>query len=141
MNQNFQLRTVFVLVRHGSRTPCHPQFCFDVDFKNELIQHPAHTFTPIQVIRQSEEGSSSKKNFSEAIVADVYLKGGQCKPGQLVGKGAKDQYAVGQKLRRRYVEEKKFLSAENEVDDLFVQSSFFQRTIESARCIIAGMED
>ena len=132
-----QLRSVFVLVRHGSRTPCHPQYCFDVEFSKELIQHPVHTFTPIQVIHHTEN-AEFQQNDVETVYDDAYLKGGECKPGQLAAKGAQDQYLIGVMLRQSYIENEHLLPPDYDQEDIFVQCSNFERTIDSSRCILAG---
>ena len=131
-----ELRSVFVIARHGKRTPCHPQMCFDINFKNSLVEHPACTFTPIQVIHETN-GKKLEAVGTEKVYPEAYLKGGRCKPGQLVAQGAKEQYELGRKLRHRYINEKRFL-ANNEADQIVVYSSYIQRAIESARCILAG---
>ena len=133
-----QLRSVFVLVRHGSRTPCHPGLCLGVEFNDELVRHPAYTITPTEVIMQEKTSDQFNVKGAEAVYQERYLKGGKCKPGQLVAQGARDQYEVGQKLRQRYIKEKKFLDESYVTDDVEVMSSYFQRAIESARSILAG---
>nr|CAB3219782.1 lysophosphatidic acid phosphatase type 6-like [Phallusia mammillata] len=135
-----KLRTVFVVTRHGQRTPC---FVKEFNVLNEALQddlltHPCHAIVPIE-LRSLEGGPAPTSVFDKMHKENGFLYGGTCLSGQLTGKGADAQFRIGKWLRKRYVEDDKLISQEYVEEEIFVRSSNMRRTVLSARSVLAGL--
>lgn len=60
-------------------------------------------------------------------------------PEQLTPSGMRQHYLLGAYYRKKYIDEMKFLKPYYEPDDMFVASTYFARTIESARARMFGL--
>ncbi|HVY53840.1 MAG TPA: histidine phosphatase family protein [Gammaproteobacteria bacterium] len=59
--------------------------------------------------------------------------------GQLTPKGMQQEFQLGSKLRKRYIEDEKLLPASYDADTLYVRSSDFDHTLMSADCFLYGL--
>ncbi|KAG0211710.1 Acid phosphatase-like protein 2 [Mortierella sp. NVP41] len=64
---------------------------------------------------------------------------GSCIPGQLTPKGSEQQKSLGRALREIYVDRFKFLPEEFHADKVFVRSTDFWRTRQSAISLMTGL--
>lgn len=134
---DYELKLVQVLFRHGARTPLKSiPDVMEAQWVPNLLEPPAHTH--INYVVTDLEGGPKPP----APVEDSYRKNtltGGTFPGQLTTLGMQQLYELGKRLRRRYVEESHFLSPAFSLSEVYVRSTNIVRTIESARCLVAGL--
>ncbi|XP_076803116.1 lysophosphatidic acid phosphatase type 6-like [Clavelina lepadiformis] len=121
------MKMVFIITRHGRRTPCFPESFFYMKYQPFQLEHPPNTYIPVECVC-----NEAKKNRAISVNEEGIL-------GQLTKQGAEDQFELGETLRQRYIIEKKLLTDEFDKNDVMVRSSRRKRTFESARCVLAGM--
>lgn len=101
-----------------------------------LLEPPAHTHINYEVT--DLQGGPRPP----APVEDSYRKNiltGGTFPGQLTTVGMQQLYELGKRLRRKYIEETQFLSSTFSPAEVYVRSTNIVRTIESAKCLVAGL--
>uniref|UniRef100_A0A3Q2CZC7 Acid phosphatase 6, lysophosphatidic n=1 Tax=Cyprinodon variegatus TaxID=28743 RepID=A0A3Q2CZC7_CYPVA len=133
----YELKLVQVLFRHGARTPLKSMpDVLEARWDPTLLEAPPHTHINYTVT--DLKGGPRPT----APVEDSYrrntLSGGSF-PGQLTTVGMQQLYELGQRLRNRYIEETPFLSPTFTSAEVYVRSTNIVRTIESAKCLIAGL--
>ncbi|XP_040004374.1 lysophosphatidic acid phosphatase type 6 [Xiphias gladius] len=133
----YELKLVQVLFRHGARTPLKSiPDVMEVQWLPALLEPPAHTH--INYVVTDLHGGPRPS----APVEDSYRKNlltGGTFPGQLTTVGMQQLYELGNRLRRRYIEEIPFLSCSFSPSEVYVRSTNIVRTIESAKCLVAGL--
>uniref|UniRef100_A0A3Q3XD35 Uncharacterized protein n=1 Tax=Mola mola TaxID=94237 RepID=A0A3Q3XD35_MOLML len=133
----YELKLVQVLFRHGARTPLKSiPDVMEVQWVPTLLEPPAHTH--INFVVTDLQGGPKPL----APVEDSYRKNtltGGTFPGQLTTLGMQQLYELGKRLRRRYIEESHFLSSTFSLTEVYVRSTNIVRTIESAKCLVAGL--
>ena len=60
-------------------------------------------------------------------------------PGELTGVGMRQHYTLGKILRSIYIDDLKFLSEEYDSDEMYIRSTTFNRTIDSATSQLYGL--
>uniref|UniRef100_G3NHL0 Acid phosphatase 6, lysophosphatidic n=1 Tax=Gasterosteus aculeatus aculeatus TaxID=481459 RepID=G3NHL0_GASAC len=133
----YELKLVQVLFRHGARTPLKSiPGVMEVQWVPTLLEPPAHTQINYKVT-DLHGGPRPPAPVEESYRKNV-LNGGTF-PGQLTAVGMQQLYELGKRLRRTYVEETHFLSSTFSPAEVYVRSTNILRTIESARCLVAGL--
>ncbi|XP_021162945.2 lysophosphatidic acid phosphatase type 6 isoform X1 [Fundulus heteroclitus] len=133
----YELKLVQVLFRHGARTPLKSiPDVIEAQWVPTLLEAPPHTH--IDYVVTDLEGGPRPPAPVEDSYRTKILSGGTF-PGQLTTVGMQQLYELGERLRKRYVEETPFLSPTFVPTEVYVRSTNIVRTIESARCLIAGL--
>uniref|UniRef100_A0A1A8F6Y2 Acid phosphatase 6, lysophosphatidic n=1 Tax=Nothobranchius korthausae TaxID=1143690 RepID=A0A1A8F6Y2_9TELE len=133
----YELKLVQVLFRHGARTPLKSiPDVLEAQWVPSLLEPPPHTH--MNYVVTDLQGGPRPPSVVEDGYRKNILSGGSF-PGQLTTMGMQQLYELGERLRKRYVEEKPFLSNTYIPTEVYVRSSNIVRTIESAKCLLAGL--
>lgn len=87
----------------------------------------------VQVIQLARHGARTPNSFE--YLPNQYTE----KSGELTALGAVQQYFLGQEIRKRYVEDLKFLSEKYNSSQVIIKSSWKNRTIRSAYAFTSGL--
>jgi len=87
----------------------------------------------VQVIQLARHGARTPNSFE--YLPNQYEE----KAGELTALGAVQQYFLGQEIRKRYVEDLKFLSEDYNSSEVIIKSSWKNRTIRSAYAFTSGL--
>ncbi|KAM9850747.1 lysophosphatidic acid phosphatase type 6 [Aulostomus maculatus] len=133
----YELKLVQVLFRHGARTPLKSiPDVMEAHWVPTLLEPPAHTHINY-VVTDLHGGPRPPAPVEESYRRNI-LTGGTF-PGQLTSVGMQQLYELGKRLRRGYIEESPFLSSTFSPAEVYVRSTNILRTIESAKCLVAGL--
>ncbi|XP_074550447.1 lysophosphatidic acid phosphatase type 6 [Halichoeres trimaculatus] len=133
----YELKLVQVLFRHGARTPLKSiPDVIEAQWVPTLLEPPAHCHINY-VVTDLDGGPKPPAPVEESYRKNI-LTGGTF-PGQLTTLGMQQLYELGKRLRMRYIEETHFLSSTFSPAEVYVRSTNIVRTIESAKCLVAGL--
>ncbi|KAF7663056.1 hypothetical protein LDENG_00219580 [Lucifuga dentata] len=136
-NSLYELKLVQVLFRHGARTPLRSiPDVMEAQWLPTLLEPPEHTHINY-VVTDLHGGPRPPAPVEDSYRKNV-LTGGTF-PGQLTTLGMQQLYELGERLRKRYIEDSPFLSSTFSPAEVYVRSTNIVRTIESARCLVAGL--
>ncbi|KAG9348785.1 hypothetical protein JZ751_029102 [Albula glossodonta] len=126
----YELKLVQVLFRHGARTPLKSiPDVLEAQWVPNLLEAPAHTQVNY-VVTDLRGGPRPPAPVEDSYRANT-LTGGTY-PGQLTTLGMQQLYDLGERLRKRYIEDTQFLMPEFNPAEVYVRSTNIVRTIESA---------
>lgn len=133
----YELKLIQVLFRHGARTPLKSiPDVLEAQWSPELLEAPAHTKIDYMVT-DLEGGPRPPAPVEDSYRAKI-LTGGTY-PGQLTTIGMQQLYDLGVRLRKKYIQEEPFLTPTFNPKEVYIRSTNIVRTIESAKCLVAGL--
>ncbi|XP_060083776.1 lysophosphatidic acid phosphatase type 6-like [Ylistrum balloti] len=133
------LKQAQVFFRHGARTTIHTipklkEACYD----ERVLRHQLpHTMFDLDMV-DLETGGPKQNSKLDEHYAKKKLWGG-CEAGQLTTLGQQQCFTLGLNLRDEYIYKAKLISEDYDPSTVFGRSTNIKRTIESLRCVMAGM--
>ncbi|XP_006861753.1 PREDICTED: lysophosphatidic acid phosphatase type 6 [Chrysochloris asiatica] len=107
-----------------------------VEWNPQLLEAPPQVQIDYAVSNLS--GGPKPHSPFDAQYQATPLKGGMF-AGQLTKVGMQQMFALGERLRKHYVEDTHFLSPTFNPQEVFVRSTNIYRNLESTRCLLAGL--
>lgn len=132
-----KLHSVIVSFRHGARTPLYSfPGAREIEWEESLTHHAEPHAININV--NGPNNTPRPPSDHDRHQMRAVFPGGASK-GQLTSHGRLDANALGQRLRKRYIEDVALISKQYIPSEVYVRSTNLARTIESARSVLQGM--
>ncbi|XP_053386845.1 lysophosphatidic acid phosphatase type 6-like isoform X2 [Mercenaria mercenaria] len=136
----YELKQVQVIIRHGARTPIHTMLNTEqVDYSNQMfigdLPYTVYKYQAVNLDGGPRPISTYDAHYSKP---ERLLKGG-AKRGWLTKLGQDQMYQIGRLLRKQYIQEAKMIDSEFNPTQIYVRSTNTDRTVGTARCLVAGM--
>lgn len=129
---------VHMFSRHGARTPLYlVEGLEEVEYNTSLLEPYVKANYALKTL-ENEDLCNKKASIYDQRNLDRKLKGG-APMGQLTKVGEKQMFELGRRVREKYVNQLQFLEPEYKPSEFYARSSHFRRTINSARCVLAGV--
>ncbi|XP_072541330.1 lysophosphatidic acid phosphatase type 6 [Salminus brasiliensis] len=136
-SSQYELKLVQVLFRHGARTPLKSiPDVLEAQWVPDLLKVPDHT--KIDYVVTDLQGGPRPPSPVEDNYRVKTLSGGTY-AGQLTTLGMQQMYDLGVRLRKRYIQDMAFLTPSFSNQEVYIRSTNIVRTIESAKCLVAGL--
>jgi hypothetical protein len=138
--ENLKLIGAQIFFRHGARTPFHLLPNLDeVIYDKELhLNHYKPADCEIKLILKDKEKTISERAFiGEHNIQK--LNEGLAYSGQLTSIGEKQIYELGKKIHEDLIIKENFLPKIYDPSLVYTRSTYIDRTIDSARCFLAGL--
>lgn len=140
------LEYVQLVHRHGERTPLmfgpHDKTKWNMCGRTSEIGYVIPQAAPGLMDRLKRMVSYLRTGHAEPMRFSISIDSARefnCAPGQLTDVGRNNLFQLGTWFKRRYHEEKRFISGEFKQDEFFLRSTNFQRTLESLQSLMQGM--
>jgi len=135
VKSEFELEQVFVVMRHGDRTPAASDACWPNDNAEWNCQLSSLSVPS----DSSEEQLSVPRLYRQVHFKTNEVLKGTCLVGQLTSRGYEQQIANGKLFRQTYVNKLGFLPSKLNSSLLFIRSDNVPRTIQSAQSMLLGL--
>lgn len=141
--ENYKLELVQILFRHGKRTPITKLHFMDeeeplnLEFGYQVPEwnNGAEMLLTFPNVDENNQFSLYQKIYESN---KQYLKG-SVNSGMLTKQGVQQLHDIGKNLRENYIEKTKFLSSNFDPKELYVRSTDFDRTLQSAMSLLNGL--
>ncbi|OWF36130.1 lysophosphatidic acid phosphatase type 6-like isoform X2 [Mizuhopecten yessoensis] len=139
LRNTLTLKQAQVFFRHGARTTIHtiPKLA-EANYDAKIFMHPLpHTLFDLDMVDLATGGPKTKSRLDEHYAKKKLLGGSVA--GQLTTLGQQQCFMLGQKLKQDYIEGANLITEDYDPNTVFGRSTNIKRTIESLRCVMAGM--
>ncbi|XP_064645476.1 lysophosphatidic acid phosphatase type 6-like [Lineus longissimus] len=136
--EELTLKNVHIFFRHGARMPLRPSPMKQVTWDKDMLLSGV-PFTMIKYQLKYLDGTPCNEFGRVEKIYRKHVFDGGSFGGQLTNLGQDQMYQLGVECRKRYLEERQLVPDVYKREYVYAQSTNIMRTIESTRCVIAGL--